>query len=133
MKKLLLLIFIVLAGCATPPKPIGQASLSQIKRGETTEAEARSILGTPTGTTMLDGKTATLIYQSQYLTPAKGNYWNAALAPDLATHDTQTVTIYLNNGVVENVGVSQGGLPPPESITGKSRTNALAVPGKLAN
>lgn len=70
MRKLIALVFVLLAGCAATGVQVSQEAATQFKEGQTTEAQITEKLGAPTSTS-IQGKVKTISYVgSQFRTNA---------------------------------------------------------------
>lgn len=131
MKTIFYVVPLLLVGCVTPPRPIAPSQLARIESGQTTQAEAQAILGTPSAITTRDaqgGRQTVLTYSANYLRPTAGNQWAATIGAlhngdprsAGAQFDTQVITVYVGTGgIVESLTVTQGPLPPPERAQSK--------------
>ena len=98
-----LLISVLLFGCATVGAPIKQNSLTQIKEGITTEKEVLSILGNPQMKTLnSDGKTIMLYSYTKVSNRAENFIPIVGLFTNTMDMNQQMLTILLDkSGVVE--------------------------------
>ena len=90
-------------------KPFAIENVSKIVEGKTTESEVIALLGEPSNrTTSSDNRVILIFHHSK--TDTQRNIGFMGIGSKSEHHNTrQTVTVVLNNGIVERVSSSSGG------------------------
>lgn len=118
MKKLIIVVMLVVSGCATVGRQIDFNQVSKIKEGVTTQQEVVDLLGSPDRITNAGQGMATMSYTFAKTSSRAVNFVPVVgiMAGGMDTQ-SQFVMVMLKNGVVNRVVSSQSGMETNRNLS----------------